>query len=80
MKLQLTEREAKDIQMALYYVQYLNHGATNHHLLHVLAKLATVLGIDLEFYAEGLSTGMTPTCLESLEIVDNEGKITKKFI
>lgn len=80
MKLQLTEREAKDIQMALYYVQYLNHGATNHHLFHVLAKLATAIGIDLEFYAEGLSRGKNPFVFESFEIVDNEGKVIKKII
>lgn len=46
--LELSEREAKDIHLALYYAKYLAHGVSGHNQLMVMAKLATYMGFALE--------------------------------
>lgn len=43
----LTERELKEVQHALYYAKYLNHGTAGHNQLMLLAQFATRLGFSL---------------------------------
>ena len=46
-KLTLTDREFKEIQLALYYERHCNHGTDGHNRLLLLAKLAHYAGIEL---------------------------------
>lgn len=47
-ELQLTEREVKEIDLALYYERRCNHGTAGHNRLMLIAKLASAMGIYVE--------------------------------
>lgn len=42
--LEITERQAKEIQFAIYYAEYGNHGTDGHNRLLLIAKMAFFLG------------------------------------
>jgi hypothetical protein len=46
-KLKLTERELKEIKLALWYEQHCVHGTTGHNRLMIIAKLARYAGMSL---------------------------------
>ena len=53
--LRLTERQAKDVQLALFYVEQLEaHGSANHNWMTLVAHLADTLGVGLAMYSEGI--------------------------
>lgn len=52
--LQLSDRELQEIQHAMYYRNYLNHGTAGHNQLLLIAKLAAHLGIGLSADRTGL--------------------------
>lgn len=46
--MELTERELKEIQLALYYESDLAHGTDGHNRIILLAKLARHVGFELK--------------------------------
>ena len=44
-ELQLTTREVKEIDLALYYERKCNHGTAGHNRLMLIAKMARAMGI-----------------------------------
>jgi hypothetical protein len=50
-KFEVTERELKEIQHALFY-QTLNHGTIGHNVLILLAKFAEDMGFYLDRHGE----------------------------
>lgn len=79
--LKLTKRQANDIQLALYYRDYLGaHGSANHNWMTLVAHLADNFGIGLEFYAEGIEANGGDICVNkkqailvnAIEITDND--------
>lgn len=47
--MELTERELSEIKLALFYEKECNHGTAGHNRLVLIAKMATELGIELDF-------------------------------
>lgn len=45
--MKITERQAKEIQFALYYARNCSHGTDGHNRLLLLAMLANKAGISL---------------------------------
>lgn len=45
-RLQLTEREVKELILCLVYAEDLSHGTDGHNRMLLVAKLATALGIS----------------------------------
>ena len=43
-----TVREISEIQHAMYYLKELDHGTTGHNQLMLIAKMAVLLGFNLD--------------------------------